>query len=101
MNTSVPRALKRLCLKHRASAEAEVRRNALHTATTNLGNGGGVQKYGLGFAKLFSGDMDFAKPRLIFKKGFLELVSAPQEGSGEECGADSFLIFGGRAFLKN
>jgi hypothetical protein len=29
----------------------------------------------------------------FFKKGFLDLVSAPQEGSGEECGADSFLDF--------
>ena len=29
--TSVPRALKRLCAKHRASAEAEVRGNALYT----------------------------------------------------------------------
>ena len=48
---SVPRALKRHHAKRGASAEAEVRENALHTATTNLGNGGGVQKYGLGFAK--------------------------------------------------
>ena len=30
ISTSVPRALKRLCAKHRASAEAEVRENALH-----------------------------------------------------------------------
>ncbi len=43
--------------------------------------------------KLFSGEKDFVKPRLIFQKGFLELVSAPQEGSGEECGADPFLDF--------
>jgi hypothetical protein len=36
----------------------------------------------------------------FFKKDFLNLVSAPQEGSGEECGADSFWIFGGRALRK-
>jgi hypothetical protein len=29
----------------------------------------------------------------FFKKGFLNLVSAPQEESGEECGADSFFDF--------
>jgi len=33
ISTSVSRALKRLCAKHRASAEAEVRENALHSAT--------------------------------------------------------------------
>ena len=43
---SVPRALKRLCAKHRASAEAEVRENALHSATMFWGKGGGVQKCG-------------------------------------------------------
>jgi hypothetical protein len=31
ISTSVSRALKRLCASHRASAEAEVRENALHT----------------------------------------------------------------------
>jgi len=45
--------------------------------------------------KQFSGDFDFRKTETDFsKKGFLGLVSAPQEGSGEECGADSFWIFG-------
>jgi len=37
ISTSVPRALKRLCAKHRASAEAEVWENALHSATMFLG----------------------------------------------------------------
>ena len=37
----------------------------------------------------------------MFQKGFLDLVSAPQEGSGEECGADSFLDFGGAGYGKN
>jgi len=57
-----------------------VRENALHTATTNLGNGGGVQKFGLGFAKLFSGDLDFAKPRLIFQKRIFEFGFRPAGG---------------------
>jgi hypothetical protein len=57
-----------------------VRENALNTATTNLGNGGGVQKYGLGFAKLFSGDMDFAKPRLIFQKRIFGIGFRPAGG---------------------
>jgi hypothetical protein len=42
----------------------------------------------------------FAKPRLIFQKDFWDLDSAPQEGSGEECGADSFLDFW-RAGIKS
>jgi len=37
--TSVPRALKRLCAKHRASAEAEVRGNALHLASFEIISG--------------------------------------------------------------
>ena len=41
-NTSVPRALKRLCAKHRASAKAEVRENAKY-------------KCGLGFESNFAG----------------------------------------------
>jgi hypothetical protein len=57
-----------------------VRENALHTATTNLGNGGGVQKCGLGFAKLFFGDMDFAKPRLLFQKRIFEFGFRPAGG---------------------
>jgi hypothetical protein len=59
-----------------------VRENALHTATTNLGNGSGVQKckFGLSFAKLFSGDIDFAKPRLIFQKRIFGFGFRPAGG---------------------
>ena len=52
--------------------------------------------------KLFSGDLDFRKTETNFsKKGFLNLVSAPQEGSGEECGVDSFLDFWRAGNWKN
>ena len=60
---SVPRALKHPCASHRASAEAEVRENALYTATANLGNGGGVQKCGLGFAKTIFWGFGFSQNR--------------------------------------
>jgi hypothetical protein len=80
-NTSVPRALKRLCAKHRASAEAEVRENAKYTADSVLRSsfaGGG-----------------FAKPRLSFLKSFLGLFSAPQEGAGGMRGGNSFGFLAG------
>jgi hypothetical protein len=41
-------------------------------------------KCGPGFAKLFSGEKDLAKPRQIFSVGNLDLVSRAEEGSGEE-----------------
>ena len=65
-----PAPLARLCAKHRASAKAEVRENALHTATTNLGNGGGVQEYkcGLGFAKTIFWGYGFRKTETNFSK---------------------------------
>jgi len=42
-------------------------------------------KCGLGFAKLFSGEKDLAKPRLMFLKfsGVSDLDSARRKGSGE------------------
>jgi len=56
---------------------------------------------GLGKAVAFFWGQDSAFPRLMFQKGFLDLVSAPQEGSGEECGADSFLDFWRAGKWKN
>ena len=72
---SVPRALKRLCAKHRASAKAEVWENAKYTMDSVLRSnfaGGG-----------------FAKPRLIFKKVF-GFGLPPRRRVREECGADFF-----------
>ena len=44
---------------------------------------GGVQmQFGLGFAKLFSGDLDFAKPRLIYFGGNSDWVPARRRGLG-------------------
>ena len=52
--------------------------------------------------KLFSGDKDFAKLRLMFLKfgGVLNSVRA-EEGSGEESARASFRILAGRARTKN
>jgi hypothetical protein len=51
-------------------------------------------KCGLGFAKQFSGEKDFAKPRLIFPKRILEFGFRPAErGLGNECGAETVLDF--------
>jgi len=103
-HTSVPRALKRHHAKRGASSDAEVWGNALHTATTNLGNGGGVQKYkcGLGFAKLFSGDLDFAKPRLIFQKRIFEFGFRPAGGVwGGMWGGFFFGFLAGAGIVNN
>jgi hypothetical protein len=40
------------------------------------------------------------KTETDFLKSFFGWAFAPQEGSGEECGADSFWIFGGRDMDK-
>ena len=46
--------------------------------------------------KLFSGDMDLAKPRLIFSRENSDLGSRAEEGSGEESArASGFLKIGG------
>ena len=79
-HTSVPRALKRHHAKRGASAEAEVRENALHTATTNLGNGGGVQKYGLGFAKTIFWGKGFRKTETDFSKRIFGIGFRPAGG---------------------
>ena len=48
--------------------------------------------------KLFSGGKDLAKPRLMFLK-FGEIRIPPAErGLGNECGRNSFWIFGGAIF---
>ncbi len=82
--TSVSRALKRHHAKRGASAEAEVRENALHTTQSfkkdvvcRNANTDSVLRSN------FAGG-GFAKPRLIFLKfgGNSDLVSAPQEGAG-------------------
>jgi len=52
-------------------------------------------KCGLGFAKLFSGDLDLAKPRLIYFGGNSDLVSRAEEGSGEESARASEFFGGG------
>jgi len=44
-------------------------------------------KCGLGFAKLFSGDLDLAKPRRIFPPA--------ERGLGNECGRVAEFVFGG------
>jgi len=80
LNTSVPCALKRLCAKHRASAEAEVRGNAKY-------------KCGLGFAKQFCGrrirktETDFSEIRR--DSGF-----RPAGGCGRNAGRILFLAGG-------
>jgi len=55
-------------------------------------------KCGLGFAKLFSGDFDLAKPRLIYFGGNSDLVSRAEEGSGEESARASLSDFDGAKF---
>jgi len=59
--TSVPRALKRPCAKHRASAKAEVRETLQYNADSVLRNyflGEGFAKSRLMFLK-FGGDFEF------------------------------------------
>ena len=102
ISTSVPRALKRLCAKHRASAEAEVRENALHT-TTMFSKGCGVQKCkcGLGFAKQFSGERIRKTETTVFeiRQGFW-ISPARRRGLGRNLRGLPFGFLAGRALIK-
>ena len=80
-NTSVPRALKRHHAKRGASAEAEVRENAPHTANVLEMMVCGNTNADSVLRNNFAGE-GFAKPRLSFLKFGGIWVSAPQEGAG-------------------
>jgi hypothetical protein len=77
---SVPRALARLCAKHRASAEAEVRENAKYTMDSVLRSNFAVGR--------------IRKTETDFLKSFLGWASAPQEGAGGMRGGFLFLAGG-------
>jgi len=80
-------ALKRLCSKHRSFPKEKC-------------GYASKQQNGLGFAKLFSGEKDSAKLRLIFLARIRVWIPPAEKGLGNECGRNSFFILAGRAMEK-